>query len=270
MTEGLWAQITAGKPNSVTMPPRAVIGCLSRGSLTVALRRRRVSLILFAAEGFFPRKPVVAKALDETNSIGERGHENSKHAFDCARGWTFSRNVDIARVGSREGRGDFKVYRSGSKTISASQLWDDEQSDVIIQSLHAFRRLSSVAQISVEGDRKQVTISVLRIGVFRLFFLCAGFRHAEIEQQQAGCGHGRERDERSAVARMDHHNPRERRRQGSADPLGDIDRAEGRAKAAGPAHEVSDDDREDRAVNACADAVEKLYADEPRLSSDSV
>jgi hypothetical protein len=78
-----------------------------------------------------------------------------KIANDCARGWTFSRNVDIARVGSREGRGEFKVYRSGSKTISASQLWDDEQSDVIIQSLHAFRRLSSVAQISVEGDRKR-------------------------------------------------------------------------------------------------------------------
>lgn len=72
-----------------------------------------------------------------------------------------------------------------------------------------------------------------------------------------------ERDERGAVTGADHNEPGQCRRQCRADALRSDDGALRDVESAGVAHEVGDDDGEDRAKNTGADAIEKLHADQP-------
>src|ERR1700722_3160501 len=91
-----------------------------------------------------------------------------------------------------------------------------------------------------------------------------GFGHDETIKRKAGSGYTGERQERRAISGVNDNEAGNAGRERSPDALSGDHRALRHVEATGAAHQIGDDDRKNRAVDAGADAVEQLHADQPK------
>ena len=87
--------------------------------------------------------------------------------------------------------------------------------------------------------------------------------HEEKEDPPCDRGGGPKKEERRRIAEAIRHGPGRQRADRSPDPLRGGDGALREIVAAGPAHDVGDQERRQRLIDARADAVEKLHAEKP-------
>ncbi len=134
------------------------------------------------------------------------------------------------------------------------------------------KRAQQVASVSLIDRRRRVpcartlfgpsrVVGLLQVGFSRA--RVPGLRHGKPKQEQACYGDAGKGQEGGAVSQADDHEASDCRRQRRSDTLRGDDGALRDVEPAGATHQVGDDDREDRAVDASSDAVEKLHADEP-------